>query len=362
MRIREKILGITLCITCLLTVSSCALLPAADATNTTTEPSDSATIEFFSMDTYMQITVFGARASEAAEAARERVLAIEQIFSRTIEDSEISQIHKAEAGTAVKVSDEAIALLERAIAASEETNGAFDITIAPVMSLWGFTKDVYHVPGEDEIASVLPLVDYKNVVIDKGAGTVTLGSAGMAIDVGGIAKGYASDEVQRVLREYACEGALISLGGNAAVMGAKPDGAAFRVAITDPMNPSAFLGVLTCQETSIVTSGGYERFFVEDGVTYIHIMDPETGRPTESDLISVTIVCTEGLRADFLSTALFVMGRERAIEFWREHKDFSMVLCDADGVIYVSEDLASSFDATEGTYAEPVIVSTEGGV
>ena len=363
MRTLGRIIACILCIGSLFAVSACNLLSdtTVSVSATSDANSDSATIEFFSMDTFMQITVFGTRANEAAEAAKSRVLAIEQIFSRTLEDSEISRIHQASAGSAVTVSEEAIALLTRAIAASDETDGAFDITIAPIMSLWGFTEDSYYVPEDAEITKLLPLVDSSKVLIDPEARTVTLGVEGIAIDVGGIAKGYASDEVQKVLREYDCAGALISLGGNAAVMGNKPDGSAFRVAITDPSDPSSYLGVLTCKETSIVTSGGYERFFVEDGVTYIHIMDPKTGRPADSDLTSVTIVSSEGLRADYLSTALFVMGREGAEAFWREHRDFSMILCDASGIIYVSEDLVSDFEVTGESYDKPVIVSTEGG-
>ncbi len=364
MRTLGRIIACILCIGSLFAVTACDLLSdtTVSVSATSDANSNSATIEFFSMDTFMQITVFGTRANEAAEAAKSRVLAIEQIFSRTLEDSEISRIHQASAGSAVTVSEEAIALLTRAIAASDETDGAFDITIAPIMSLWGFTEDSYYVPEDAEITKLLPLVDSSKVLIDPEARTVTLGVEGIAIDVGGIAKGYASDEVQKVLREYDCAGALISLGGNAAVMGNKPDGSAFRVAITDPSDPSSYLGVLTCKETSIVTSGGYERFFVEDGVTYIHIMDPKTGRPADSDLTSVTIVCSEGLRADYLSTALFVMGREGAEAFWREHRDFSMILCDASGIIYVSEDLVSDFEVTGESCDKPVIVSTEGGI
>jgi thiamine biosynthesis lipoprotein len=270
----------------------------------------------------------------------------------------------------------------------QETNGAFDFTIYPIMKLWGFTEFfgesgdetesstenapgheasaqtesktqteaaadalsssehlISHVPTKAEIEALLPLVDSSKVIYDPETKKLTLPS-GVQIDFGGIAKGYTSQAVMDIYQKHHLTGGLADLGGNIQVTGNKPDGSPWRVGIEDPADTSALLGILTLSEDStVITSGGYERYLVDqDGKRYPHIIDPSTGYPVKNDLSSVSIICKDGALADGLSTSLCVMGKEKAISFWKAHSDqFEMVLFDTDQTITISEGLKDSF-------------------
>lgn len=334
-------------------LSGCAgssLIPSA------TSASGTATRDFFAMNTYMTITVNGTDAKAAADAAVTAVNDLEQSLSRNIASSEISAINSKAGVSPVVVSQETYGLIKSAVEYSARTDGVFDITIAPVMDVWGFTDGNYRVPAQSEIDTALAKVDYTKIVLNDADSTVFLSETGMSIDLGGIAKGYASDVVQTVIKSYDVSSAMISLGGNVAVLGKKADSSLFKIAITDPVNPDQYIGILESTDVSVITSGGYERFFTEGGVTYIHIMDPATGSPVQSDLLSVTIVTPDGTEGDALSTALFVMGRDKAIEYGRTHTDFSFVLVTATGELVVSSALKDSFTPTDSsavvTYAD----------
>ena len=236
--------------------------------------------------------------------------------------------------------------MNRAMQVSKETKGAFDITIYPVMELWGFTTRNYRVPESSEIADVLKHVSYTNVEVN--GQQVTL-SDGASIDLGGIAKGYTSSRVIQIMKDCGIEHAIINLGGNVQVLGRKSDGSDWRVAIQNPDSESSYLGVLSTADKAVITSGGYERYFEQDGQVYHHIIDPQTGYPSESDLTSVTIVCSDGTTADALSTALFVMGLDGAKELYRSGSlDFEMILYDGSKV-YMSEGIADSFSTNMNT-------------
>ena len=236
--------------------------------------------------------------------------------------------------------------MNRAMQVSKETKGAFDITIYPVMELWGFTTKNYRVPESSEIAEVLKHVSYTNEGIN--GHQVTL-SDGASIDLGGIAKGYTSSRVIQIMKDCGIEHAIVNLGGNVQVLGRKSDGSDWRVAIQNPDSESSYLGVLSTADKAVITSGGYERYFEQDGQVYHHIIDPQTGYPSESDLTSVTIVCSDGTTADALSTALFVMGLDGAKELYRSGSlDFEMILYDGSRV-YVSEGIADSFSTNMNT-------------
>ena len=195
-------------------------------------------------------------------------------------------------------------------------------------------------PESSEIADVLKHVSYTNVEVN--GQQVTL-SDGASIDLGGIAKGYTSSRVIQIMKDCGIEHAIINLGGNVQVLGTKTDGSDWRVAIQNPDSESSYLGVLSTADKAVITSGGYERYFEQDGQVYHHIIDPQTGYPSESDLTSVTIVCSDGTTADALSTALFVMGLDGAKELYRSGAiDFDMILFDGSRV-YVSEGIASGF-------------------
>ncbi len=287
--------------------------------------------ELFAMDTYMSLIAYGDGARDALAAAAREINRLERELSRTVSTSDVYQLN---AGGSASVSDETAALLTAAVEYSEKTGGLFDVTIAPLVTLWGITTDSPRVPSQGEIDALLPLVGSDHIRLD--GDTVTL-DTGCAVDLGGIAKGYASDRVAEILRQNAVTGAAVSLGGNVYVCGQKPDGTGWSVAVQDPKNTDSYAMTLELTDTFAVTSGGYQRFFTgEDGTVYQHILDPRTGRPAETDLLSVTVIAQNGTMADAYSTALYVMGEQGACDFWRQSAAaFDLVLITADGrVLY----------------------------
>lgn len=297
----------------------------------------------FAMDTYMTLVAYGDGAQTALTEAGRAINDLEQHLSRTREDSEIWRINH---GGATAVSDETTTLIQQALSYSRETGGAFDITIAPLVDLWAINSDSPYVPSQAEIDALLPLVGSDHVHEDGSA--VTLDD-GCAMDLGGIAKGYASDRVAAVFAENGVKSGTVSLGGNVYVCGSRPDGKPWSVAIQDPQG-DGFACTLGLCDTFAVTSGGYQRYFTApDGTVYQHIIDPQTGCPAESDLLSVTIVCSDGTRSDAYSTALYVMGEAGAVDFWRQQADFDMVLITADGRILYTPGLADHLTPAEGT-------------
>jgi len=331
----------------LTTSDSAASGSSATAVSSSGAASATATADFFAMNTYMSITANGPDAQAAVDAAQAEVYRLENEMSRNLTASEISQINLQSGQGPVTVSQETFDIIADAVKYSSLTAGAFDITIAPIMDIWGFTDSNYRVPAASEILAVLPLVDWQKIKLDAANLTVELPVAGMALDLGGIAKGYASDRVQTIMHGYDVTSALISLGGNVAVFGPKADGSLWKIAISDPQAPDSYIGVLKATDVSVITSGGYERNFVQDGVTYIHIMDPATGSPVVSDLLSVSIISPDGVQGDSLSTALFVMGKDKAIAYWQAHKDFACILVTTTGEVFASTELADTFTLTD---------------
>lgn len=306
-----------------------------------TEPV-SATV--FAMDTVMDLTIYGD--AELLSQAEQRIMQLEGSLSVTDENSEIYQLNQT--GT-MDLSEDSAQLLEQGLALCRMTNGALDLSIYPVLRTWGFTTGEYQVPTENEIAALLEHVDYENISFDSASGTVTL-EEGMQIDLGSIAKGYTGDCLAQLLEEGGVTSGLLNLGGNVQTIGAKPDGSPWRVAIQDP-ETAENLAVLEVVDKAVITSGGYERFFEENGQTYWHIIDPATGHPARSGVISATIIGDRGLLCDGLSTALFVMGVDAAAELWRERGGFEAVLVTDDGRIYITEGLEENLTLLESAAA-----------
>jgi thiamine biosynthesis lipoprotein len=300
----------------------------------------SASAQIFAMDTYMELTAYGKNAEEAVGAAKDEIERLDALLSTGNEKSEIGQLNK---NKKAQISADTQYLLNRSLTIYEETDGAFDITIYPVMRAWGFTGEEHHIPSEEELQSLLQLVDASSLQYDASTQTLTL-PEGVEIDFGGIAKGYTSQRVAQIMQEYDINSAILNLGGNVQLVGAKPDGSSWKVAIKSPDEQEEYLGVLSAQNKAIITSGGYERYFEENGRKYHHIIDPKTGIPAYNGLQSVTIVSEDGTLADGLSTALYVMGTESAVKFWQNHNDeFDAILYTDDGNLYVTEGIADTF-------------------
>lgn len=293
---------------------------------------------FFAMDTYMKIEAYGENAENAVSQARARVEALEKLWSATDENSEIYAINH---GENPELSAETLDLLSFTLEMSAKTDGAFDATIYPVLTAWGFTTDEHRVPDESELAELLKKVGYEKVLVD--GNKISL-ERGMMLDFGGAAKGWASDECARIMRENGVKSALINLGGNVYALGKRADGNLWRIGVADPQSESTEnAGIISVCDRAVVTSGSYQRYFTQDGKTYGHIIDTKTGFPADNDLLSVTIVAEEGKLCDVLSTALFVMGREQAERFWRENGGFEMILIEKSGEIYITAGIAENF-------------------
>ena len=309
--------------------------------------------QLFAMDTYMEFTAYGKNSEKAVDAAIEEVQKLDAMLSAENSKSEVYALN--EQGN-LQATDDLAELILRGKEIYQETDGLFDDTIYPVMKLWGFPTGNYHVPTAAEVQKKLALVDENKVEIqtrdsdEKGrdskekANFVTLG-ADQQIDFGGIAKGYTGQKLAELFQEYGVSSALVSLGGNIQAIGTKPDGSSWKVGIRDPKGGQQdYIGVLSVENQAVVTSGGYERYFEEDGETYIHIINPRTGYPADGDLLSVTIVSRDGTLADGMSTALYIMGYEKACQFWRQRREeFNVILVTDDGKIHISENLKENF-------------------
>ena len=309
--------------------------------------------QLFAMDTYMEFTAYGKNSEKAVDAAIEEVQKLDAMLSAENSKSEVYALN--EQGN-LQATDDLEELILRGKEIYQETDGLFDDTIYPVMKLWGFPTGNYHVPTAAEVQKKLALVDGNKVEIqtrdsdEKGRDSkektkfVTLG-ADQQIDFGGIAKGYTGQKLAELFQEYGVSSALVSLGGNIQAIGTKPDGSSWKVGIRDPKGGQQdYIGVLSVENQAVITSGGYERYFEEDGKTYIHIINPRTGYPADGDLLSVTIVSRDGTLADGMSTALYIMGYEKACQFWRQHREeFNVILVTDDGKIHISENLKENF-------------------
>lgn len=299
--------------------------------------------QLFAMDTYMTFYARGEKAEEAVEAAALEIQRLDELLSAETPSSEVYQINEQGGGT---VTEEVGTLLQRGLEIFESTGGIFDVTIYPLMELWGFPTKEYHVPSEEKLRETLVTVGSEKLLFD---GKVLKLSDGQKIDFGGIGKGYASDCVMEIFRSHGIENGMISLGGNVYTLGTNESGQPWNIGIRDPKGGAQdAVATLRVSEKAVVTSGGYERFFEEDGHTYIHILNPKTGYPAEEDLVSVTIVSEDGTLADAMSTSIYLMGLENGADYWREHREnFDMILITEDDSIYVTAGIEGDFTCYE---------------
>ena len=283
----------------------------------------------FAMDTVMMITAYGEGAAEAVERARAELHRLEDLFSVTYVDSDIARINAAN-GVPIRVSEETAEILGLALDLWRETGGAFAPGLYTLQRAWGFTTDENRVPEDAEIMERLAQVDLAGVEIDGLTVTVP---AGTELDLGAIAKGFAADQLVEIFTEMGVDSALFSLGGDVFAHGGRPDGGTWRVAIRDPLEEE-LLVVVEVRDQMVSTSGGYERMFVDaEGNVHHHILDPTTGRPAESGLVSVTVISPSGARSDALSTAIFVMGLEAGLAFAEATADVEALFVSADGTL-----------------------------
>jgi len=305
----------------------------------------------FSMDTVMTLTFYSNGSQELSAFVQNHMVdtlySLQNTLGVTDENSDIYALNHAN-GAPTQVTQSTMDLLRSAQHLCQTTDGALDITAYPAVSAWGFTTGEYRVPVQEELDALLDTIDYTKMSLDNYQ-TATL-PTGMALDTGGVAKGYAGDWLKTILTENGITSALLDLGQSSIqTVGTKPDGSPWRVGIQDPVGES-YLGILELTDTAMGTSGSYQRYFEEDGVLYCHIIDPDTAAPAQSGLASVTVVSDSCLTCDGLSTALFVMGLEEGTQFWREHREleFEALFITEEGDLYLTEGLTDSFTLAKG--------------
>lgn len=305
--------------------------------------------EKYGMGTVITCKVFGEKAEEAVQAAYGEITRLENMLSRFVRDSEISRINSSAGISCEKVGSETYEVLSRTVGFSNCCHGCFDVTIGPLVCLWADAGKKSGPPGEADIARMLPLVDHNTLLLDPHEMTAGLERAGQSVDLGGVGKGYAADKVLEVIAGYGISSAFVNLGGNVAAMGAKPDGSAWHIGIRHPREENSLIGVVSVAERSVVTSGDYQRYFIgKDGKRYHHILDPNTGHPAESGLISATVVADSSSAADALSTALFVAGMRKGVGFLGSFPGAEAVFVGQDLSVYATKGLQGSFKANKG--------------
>lgn len=314
-------------------------------TTSTTTVNDTipASKEFFAMDTYMEVDAYGDNGEKAVAKAEKEVNKLDSILSTGKSTSEISKLNKNKKQV---VSADTMSLIKESVKISKETNSAFNPAIYPLMELWGFTTKNYYVPKDNEIKTLLNHMDIDNIKIDERKNEVSFKDSNMKIDLGAIAKGYTSSKIIDIFKENNVKSGMVTLGGNVQVLGKKPDGSLWKVGIQNPIGEDEYLGVLQTSDKAVITSGGYERNFTKNGKTYHHILDPSNGYPANNGLTSVTIISSDGTLADALSTSLFVMGKDKAINFYKKSNyNFDFILYTSDNKLIISDGIEDIFSS-----------------
>ncbi|MGI5962275.1 MAG: FAD:protein FMN transferase [Lawsonibacter sp.] len=325
------------------------------------EPSKAET-QIFAMDTVMTLTLYGPdRQTDLSSALDELVNTIytlQNLLSATDPNSELYALNHA-GGQSVALSLETTDLLSQAIDLCRLTDGALDLTAYPAVQAWGFPSGEYRVPGEEELAQLASKIDYTQLQVDTEKCSAQL-PQGMEADAGAVAKGYAGDLLAQQLAQKNISSALLDLGQSTIqAVGNKPDGSPWRIGVQDPAGDS-YLGVIELSGQAMGTSGGYQRFFEKDGVRYWHILNPNTAAPARSGVSSVTVVGPSALVCDGLSTALFVLGVEDGLAFWRNHPELNteVLFVLEDGSLVLTPGLNDQFTLSDSEKGREVTVAS----
>lgn len=302
---------------------------------------DKYTLNAVMMDTYAEISAYGRNAKKALEKTYDELERMEAMFSVRDEKSKISRLNESKR---LSGDEEIASLIRRAVYFSELTEGAFDITVYPLMRIWGFDDKNYSVPDENELSEALLKCGYKSISVKEN--DVIIGE-NTEVDLGGIAKGYASDIVNATLVDNGVDSAIISLGGNIYALGRRENGEAWSIAIESPFEEGEYIGIVKAFDTSVVTSGGYRRYFEKNGKKYHHIIDMKTGYPADKGIASVTVITGSGMYADALSTAIYAMGIEEGLALREKCKDFELVIVGNDKTVYATEGLKKTFELAD---------------
>jgi thiamine biosynthesis lipoprotein len=322
----------------------------------------------FLLSTMVSIKAYGNDADQAVQAAMDRIQEIENTMSAYIEGSDIWNVNHDAFDQAVQVRPDTFNVVQRGLYYSRLTNGNFDITVKPLVDLWGINSENPKVPDPQQIDEVIDKIGYQKVQMDEKQNTVRLLQKGTGIDLGGIAKGYAADEAIRVLKEYGIKRAYADLGGNVIVLGKKKIGLTeyfsslmrgkkvpmqqdWKIGIQDPFKGRGiYMAIVEVSDKAVVTSGPYERNFEEKGKVYHHILDPFTGYPVESGLVSATIIADNSMDADALSTSLFLLGEEKGLQLVESQPGIEAIMINKNKEVRVTKGLVGKIKIVDKEY------------
>jgi len=321
-------------------------------TNNDAKPSEPLTKTNYLLGTQVSITLYDNQKDEIIDEAFQRISEIEAKMSINNESpSEITKLNEASGIQEVKLSEDTFFVLEKGKYYSQLSDGKFDITIGPLVKLWNIGTPEATIPDEKILSEKLDLVDYNKLTLNKEKSTAKLELSGMIVDLGGIAKGYAADEVAAILKKHGVKHAIINLGGNILAFGSNVNGNPWKIGIQDPYNTrNDYLGIVEVVDKSVVTSGIYERYFEKDGVRYHHILDPKTGYPADNGLAGVSIITDKSIDADGLSTSTFLLGVEKGLELIESLDNTEAIFVTTNKELYLSSGLKGNFTLVNKEY------------
>lgn len=301
--------------------------------------------------TVCTITLYDSDDATIIDKAFARLSELEDILSINKTGTELDKVNEMAGKSPVKVSKDTLNVVKKGLEYSSLSNGALDITVGPLVKLWGIGTEHAKVPSQDEIDEAKNLINYKDVIINEDDSTIYLEKPNMIIDLGAIAKGYAADEIVKILKDNDVNSAIINLGGNIFALGEKIDGDPWKVGIQNPeQDRNSTIGYVSVKNKSIVTSGVYERYFEEDGKKYHHILSPETGYPYENEILGVSIISDDSIDGDSLSTTLFALGVEKGLDLVESTKGIDAIFITKDNKLYMSDGFKKIFTLTNTDY------------
>ena len=340
---KKKFIALTTLIILLFTLTACK------SETSTVSISDSQ----FKFNTIMTITLYGYNDKSIFTEIWAKIDEMENTYSANINTSDVSLFNENPSTDPIPVSEDIIKMVNRAMPMSEATEGRFDLTIEPVVKLWGISTETPRVPAQSEIDSALTHVNFQNLIADTANNTLQKSDPDLHIDLGGIAKGYAADQIKAFLATKGIDRAIINLGGNIFAVGSKAKDTPWNVGVQNPFEPNGdVVGILKASDKSVVTSGSYERFFEQDGKVYHHILNTSTGYPVENELISVTIISDFSVDGDILSTSTFSLGLEEGRKLINSLDNIAAIFITKDKGVYFAGDqaLLSNFELKQADF------------
>lgn len=300
----------------------------------------------FAMGTIISQKVYGANRQAAIREVEAKINELEKLLTFNAAEGDVYKLNENAGTKAVELDAVTIKIIQKAQEISELGNGAFDITIGPLVRSWGIGTEHETIPALETIQQLLPLVNYTDLSV--AGNSAGLKKAGQMVDLGGIAKGYAGDMAMDIYTKNGISSALISIGGNIVALGHKPDGTPWKIGIRNPRlaggGDGQIVGYVKVADKAVVTAGDDQRYFEKDGQRYHHILDPKTGYPAKSDLMSVTLITDTSFDADALDTAVFILGLEKGLDLIKRYGGTEAVLITTDKKVYITEGLQGVFE------------------